>query len=278
MTLTTLITQLLLTIPLTLILNYISRKESNMLNKIVFPTVYIILIAALIPSVKESIFLIVIFEILLRNFYVSNFSHKSNNISKFLIESILSVALSLFVYNNFISQVKNVIPNPESIKPFLWFLIIIYIYNLCKPQLSKVNNLIPNKNEIDKENTIMQYAKYKNKYHKMIKTKNKLITNIIYSIMIYNGTNKPYAYRKVIELSGILTTKEVPYGIMQYNSKEKLTDAESITKTIKEFETLLSGSKASEENKINTVLCKYPEEVKLQIKEIYNEITEFLKK
>ena len=38
MTLTTLIIQLLLTIPLTLILNYISRKECNMLNKIVFPT------------------------------------------------------------------------------------------------------------------------------------------------------------------------------------------------------------------------------------------------
>lgn len=278
MTLTTLIIQLLLTIPLTLILNYISRKECNMLNKIVFPTVYTILVAALVPSVKESIFLIVIFEIFLRNFYISNFSHKSNNISKFLVESILSVALSLFVYNNFISQVKSVIPNPENIKPFLWFLIIIYIYNLWKPQISKVNNLIPNKNEIDKENTIMQYAKYKNKYHKTIKTKNKLITNIIYSIMIYNGTNKPYAYRKAIEISGILTTQEVPYGIMQYKSKEKLTDAESITKTIKEFETLLSGSKASEENKINNVLSKYPEVAKLQIKEIYKEITEFLKK
>ena len=167
MTLTTLIIQLLLTIPLTLILKYLSKKEDNMLNKIVLPTVYTIVIAALIPSIKDNIFLIVVFEIFLRNFYISNFSHKSNNRVKFLIETILSVALILFVYNNFISKVTSVLPNPETIKPFLWFLIVIYIYNLSKPQLSKVNNIIPNKNEIDKENTIMQYAKYKNKFHKI---------------------------------------------------------------------------------------------------------------
>lgn len=278
MTLTALIIQLLLTIPLTLILNYLSKREDNMLNKIVFPTIYTIIVAALIPSVKDNIFLIVVFEIFLRNFYISNFSHKSNNIVKFLIETILSVVLSLFVYNNFIAQVSNVLPNPENIKPFLWFLIVIYVYNLCKPQLSKVNNIIPNKNEIDKENTIMQYAKYKNKFHKVIKTKNKLIINLVYSIMIYNGTTRPSIYRKAMELKGMLTTQEVPYGIMQFKSKEKLSDNESIVKTIKEFELLLQNSKANENNKIDTMLKNYPEEEKVQIKEIYNEIIEFLKK
>mgnify|MGYP003509859431 CR=1 FL=1 len=124
----------------------------------------------------------------------------------------------------------------------------------------------------------MQYAKYKNKFHKVIKTKNKLIINLVYSIMIYNGTTRPSIYRKAMELKGMLTTQEVPYGIMQFKSKEKLTDIESITKTVKEFETLLSNSKANEENKINTLLINYLEEDKLQIKEIYNEITEFLKK
>lgn len=278
MTLTILILQLILTIPLTFILNNIAKKNNGSLNKIIFPTIYIILIAALVPKVKENIFLIVIFEMFLRNFYISNFSHKSKNITMFLIESVLSIALSLFVYNNFISQVSNVLPTPESIKPFLWFLIIIYIFNLCKPELNKVNNLIPKKQEINKENTIMQFAKYKNKYHKTIKTKNKLITNIIYSIMIHNGTTKPLTYRKAIELKGMLTTQEVPYGIMQYKSKEKLTDEESITKTIKDFEQLLTNSKGNEENKINTLLNKYSEEEKQQIKEIYNEIIEFLKK
>ena len=101
MTLTTLILQLILTIPLTLILNNINRKNNNTINKIIFPTIYIILISAILPVVKENIFLIVIFEMFLRNFYVSNFTHKSKNITMFLIESLLSIALSLFAYNNF---------------------------------------------------------------------------------------------------------------------------------------------------------------------------------
>ena len=277
MTLTTLIMHLLLTIPLTLIINNISKKEKNTLNKILIPTVYIIVVAALIPSVKNNVFLIVVFELFIRNFYISNFSNKTNNIASFLIESVLSVALSLFTYNNFISKVNTVLPSPEMIKPFLWFLIIIYIYNLLKPQINNVNKMIPEKKDIDKENTIMLFAKYKNKYHKVIKTKNKLITNIMYSIMIYNGMTKPLALRKAIELKGMLTTKEVPYGIMQYISKEKLTDEESITKTLKEFEEI-NKTKINEKEKINKMLSKYDESSKTQVLEIYSEILEFLKK
>lgn len=277
MTLTTLIMHLLLTIPLTLIINNISKKEKNTLNKIIIPTVYIIIAAALIPAVKNNVFLIVVFELFIRNFYISNFSNKTNNIASFLLESVLSVALSLFAYNNFIAKVSTVLPSPEAIKPFLWFLIIIYIYNLLKPQINNINKMIPEKKDIDKENTIMLFAKYKNKYHKVIKTKNKLITNIIYSIMIFNGMNKPLLLRKAIEIKGMLTTQEIPYGIMQYTSKEKLTDEESITKTLKEFEDI-NKLKISEKEKINKMLSKYDESSKNQIKEIYDEIIEFLKK
>ena len=52
MTLTTLMTQLILTIPLTFIIGYINKKENNTINKIIFPTVYMILISAL-PLIEE---------------------------------------------------------------------------------------------------------------------------------------------------------------------------------------------------------------------------------
>lgn len=278
MTLTTLITQILLTIPLTFIINTLSKKDNNTIHRIIVPTVYTIILAALIPSIKENIFLIVVFELFIRNFYISNFSNKANNVSKFLIESVISVALSLFTYNQFISKIDSVLPTPESIKPFLWFLMIIYIYTLCKPQINKVNQMIPEKKSVDKENTIMLFAKYKNKYHKVIKTKNTLITNLVYSIMIYNGINKPTALRKTTELRGIITTKPVPYGIMQVTSKIKITDEESIGIVVSNFEKLLKNSKLKEADKIDKLLTDYNEEAKQDIKEIYNEINEFLKK
>lgn len=278
MTLTTLIIQILLTLPLTFIINTLSKKDNNTIHRIIVPTVYTIILAALIPSIKENIFLIVILELFIRNFYISNFSNKANNITKFLIEALLSVALCLFTYNQFISKIDNVLPTPESIKPFLWFLMIVYIYTLCKPQINKVNQMIPEKRTVDKENTIMLFAKYKNKYHKVIKTKNTLITNLVYSIMIYNGITKPTALRKATELKGIITTKPVPYGIMQVTSKIKITDEESIGIVVSNFEKQIKNSKLKENDKIDKLLSEYNNESKQEIKEIYNEINEFLKK
>ena len=278
MTLTTLIIQILLTLPLTFIINTLSKKDNNTIHRIIVPTVYTIILAALIPSIKENIFLIVIFELFIRNFYISNFSNKANNITKFLIEALLSVALCLFTYNQFISKIDNVLPTPESIKPFLWFLMIVYIYTLCKPQINKVNQMIPEKRTVDKENTIMLFAKYKNKYHKVIKTKNTLITNLVYSIMIYNGITKPTALRKATELKGIITTKPVPYGIMQVTSKIKITDEESIGIVVSNFEKQIKNSKLKENDKVDKLLSEYNNESKQEIKEIYNEINEFLKK
>lgn len=278
MTLTTLIIQILLTLPLTFIINTLSKKDNNTIHRIIVPTVYTIVIAALIPSIKENIFLIVIFELFIRNFYISNFSNKANNITKFLIEALLSVALCLFTYNQFISRIENVLPTPESIKPFLWFLMIVYIYSLCKPQINKVNQMIPEKRTVDKENTIMLFAKYKNKYHKVIKTKNTLITNLVYSIMIYNGITTPTALRKATELKGIITTKPVPYGIMQVTSKIKITDEESIGIVVSNFEKQIKNSKLKENDKVDKLLSDYNNEAKQEIKEIYNEIIEFLKK
>lgn len=278
MTLTTLIIQILLTLPLTFMINTLSKKDNNTIHRIIVPTVYTVILAALIPSIKENIFLIVIFELFIRNFYISNFSNKANNITKFLIEALLSIALCLFTYNQFISKIDNVLPTPESIKPFLWFLMIVYIYTLCKPQINKVNQMIPEKRTVDKENTIMLFAKYKNKYHKVIKTKNALITNLVYSIMIYNGITKPTALRKATELKGIITTKPVPYGIMQVTSKIKITDEESIGIVVSNFEKQIKNSKLKENDKVDKLLSEYNNESKQEIKEIYNEITEFLKK
>ena len=89
--------------------------------RILIPSIYIIIVAALIPYVKENIFLIVIFEIFIRNFYITNVVNQDKEISNtvFIIEAIISIALSLFTYNFFIDQVETVVPDAESIKPFV---------------------------------------------------------------------------------------------------------------------------------------------------------------
>lgn len=281
MTLTTILLQILLTIPLTIILNHYQNKDNRKINQIIIPSLYTIIIAALVPSVKENIFLIVIFEIFIRNFYITNVTnrtHESSAIS-FIIENLISIGLSLFVYNYFIGQVDSVIPNPEDIKAFVWFLIIIYLVYLYK--LTNKNKVVVEKAKTAKiktEKTIMQYAKFKNKYANLVKSKNTLINNLAYAIMIYEDFKTPKVYRNISAYIGAVTKKETKYGIMQIPSYERLSDEDSIIMTINNFEKELKNTKLKENEKIDKLLTKYKEEEKEQIQNIYKDILEFSKK
>ena len=281
MTLTTIILQILLTIPLTIILNYFKKEENRRINQLIIPSLYIIIISALIPSVKENIFLIVVFEIFIRNFYITNIVNGNNEISTFtyIIESIISIAISLFTYNYFISQVDTVIPNPEDIKGFVWFLIILYITYLYK--LSTKNKVKEEKIKTIKhktEKTIMQYAKFKNIYSNSIKSKSEFINNLVYAIMIHEDYKTPKIYRNIKAYIGAVTKKETKYGIMQISSYERISDEESIKMVVDNFEKQLKNNKLKENEKLNKLLTNYKPEDQQNIISIYNDIVEFTKK
>ena len=281
MTLTTIIIQILLTIPLTILLNHYQNETNNKINKLTIPSVYIIVISALVPTVKENIFLIVIFEIFIRNFYISNIINRQNETGPiaFIIESILSIGLSLFVYNYFIGQVDSVIPNPEDIKSFVWFLIILYIVYLYS--ISTKNKVKKEKATITRirtEKTIMQYAKFKNKYASVVNSKNNLVNNLVYAIMIYQDYKTPKLYRNINAYIGAVTKKETKYGIMQTSSYNRLSDEESIRITIDTLDKSLKDIKTKTVDKLDILLSMYNNEEKSQIINIYNEINEFLKK
>lgn len=281
MTLSTIIIQVLLTLPLTIILNYFNNKESRRLNQILIPSIYIILISALLPSIKENIFLIVIFEIFIRNFYITNITNRQveTSVLTFIIESILSIALSLFTYNYFINQVSTVIPNPEEIKGFIWFLIILYIANLYK--VNSQNKVIKEKTQsikCKKEKTIMQYAKFKNMYSQIVNSSEDMINNLTYATMIYEDYKTPKFYRNINSYIGVVTKKETKYGIMQIPSYTRLSDEESIRRVIENFESKKKVSKLKDNELLSEILNNYSEDSKKDILSIYNEILEFTQK
>lgn len=281
MNLTTILLQIVLTIPLTITLNYFQKKENRRINQLLIPTIYIIIIAAILPLVKENIFLIVVFEIFIRNFYITNVINSQNNISNtaYIIESIISIAISLFTYNYFISQVNTVIPNPEDIKAFVWFLVIIYIaYLYTSSTKNKVKEEKINITKRKSEKIIMQYAKFKNQYSNLIKSKSSTINNLTYAIMIYEDYKTPKFYRNINSYIGAVTKRETKYGIMQIPSYERLTDEDSVKKIVTLFEKQLKNSKLKETEKIDKLLSNYKQEEKQEIISIYNDINEFSKK
>lgn len=275
MNLTTLLLQILLTVPLTIILNFFRNKENRRLNQILIPSVYIIVIAALIPYIKENIFLIVIFELFIRNFYITNVVNQEREISNitFIIEGLISIALSLFTYNFFIGAVETVVPDPESIKPFVWFLIVLFAASLYKIGMKNHEEAKSIKTKKRRtEQTVLKYAKLKNRYGINVKSKREIINNIVYALMIYNDSKNPKLNRKLKEYKGFITRNEVEYGIMQVPSFVKISDEESIRQTIDNLENSLKGI-TKEKDVLDKALESYKD--KEEIINIYNEIIEF---
>lgn len=280
MSLTTLIIQILLTIPLTLILNYCKKSSNNKIEQILIPTVYIIIISALLPIVKENVFLIVVFELFIRNFYITNITTQNNNEGpkSFIVVGLLSIALSVFTYNYFISEVNTVIPNAEDIKPFIWFLIVLFIVNIYT-KTNKEKEVKESKKTFlrKKEYIIMQYAKFKNIYSKCIETNKELIRNLVYAIMIYEDNRTPKIYRKINAYIGLVTKKETKYGIMQINSFDRLSDEDSIKKAIIEYESNFKEDIKDYKEQITNLLNTYNQNEKNEIISIYEEIETFNK-
>ena len=281
MSLTTLIIQIILTIPLTILLSLFTKKENRALNYILIPTIYIVILSALIPSIKTNIFLIVIFEIFIRNFYITNIVNKEDKIStqSFILESLLSIALSLFAYNYFISKVDTVIPDPEDIKPFIWFIVVLYISYLYKISTKGKAKIKENTNKgRKKEQTIIQYAKFKNIYSNYVKTNIDTVKYVAYALMIYNNNETPKLYRNIKEYIGLVTKKETKYSIMQIPSYTKIKDEDGIKQTIKEMESKLKNTALKEREQLDKLLSSYTLDEKEEIMGIYKEIVDFEKK
>ena len=272
MNIITLLLDVLLTIPLTFIMMKIDKNKKSFLHSCLIPTIYIIIIAALVPSLKKYIFLIPIFELFIRNFYLTNINEEIRNNKKAILSSIISILLVLFTYNYFISKVTNVLPTPEEVRPFIWLIIIIIIYSIANGENIKGETKIKtlnNKNEY----IAMQYGKYKTRYDKYINSKNNTINKLIYSLIIFKNYQQPTIYRNIKNYTNHLLNKEVKYGVLEVASPTPISDEESITKTIKKLET--SSKKMKDNTKVDQYLTDYTEEEIKEIVNIYNVIDSF---
>ncbi len=272
--------QLIFTIPLFCILEYFDKKKITTIQKVLIPTIYIIILSGFCNEIKNNIYLIVIFEVLLHNFYTNRIVNKELLVNKkeYFINSLICIFISIFMYQYYISKVDSIFPLANEIRPLLWFLIIIFIYNLFKDNFVK-NTSVKKSNFIDRkrEYVVVTYAKLKNKYYKSVKSKELFINRFTYSVMIYENYKNPYFYRKFSNFMNRFVNKEMKYGIMQVESDKEITDERSIKLYINKIEKDYSklGTKLSDEEKINSLLSDKTSEYIKDVFDIYNEINEF---
>lgn len=273
------------------ILAYFDKKSTdNYINHVIISVIYIILVAGFCSSYKltdnnDNIFLVVVFELLIRIFYVSYVEEKSflKNNRYYLKIYFMSIVFSYLVNILFINKVNNVMPGSSEVKVIIWICIIIYLYNISKKYITFIDDkrdiVLFNK---DKDYIVMQYAKFKNMYYNLVNSKYKEVNNLIYTIMIYENYNRPSAIRKIDRIKYKFDNEEIKMGIMQVKSKNIITDEESIDIAIKELEGIyIKELKKKNHDKIieNTLKKYYSDKDSVgEFIDIYNVIEEFDKR
>ena len=274
---------IVLGIILFIIINYIdikykiNRREWLILS-IIFMLVFAGILVRLGINYTSDIFLVFVFMMLADIFYNSYileqdfFSKEDKNIYYY----ILLIIIGFIINQEFINKVEEVFLTGEDLRLIIWLLVIIYLYKFSISKNILSTNIKENTKFISKDSILISYVKLKEKYYEECNYDNKDISNIIYSIMIYENKKRSKLLRKIDNFNYKINGGIKKLGIMQVESKKFITDSESINITYKKITKLYDRyNKKKDKNVSIKVLDDYLKEESNNVKYIYEVIKKF---
>lgn len=271
---------ILLGLLLFIIMTYLKRKGLNEGDSVILPNIYIILVASLLPKLKEYCLLLIISYIvidILNLMLVNKKDLLTNSKSYYKIVG-LTIILGGIIYYLYLMKVDNAFLDMEIFKNFVWLLIIIYF--IKKLNLLSIKFKEEEKTSFDdryKEYVIVNYAKFKNRYSYLIKS-NKEIENIIYSFLIYESYLHGVIYYGIRNIKNNIFRNNSKYGILNLESEHYISDEESIVILKERLESKYKRIKKSDDLVKKLINDKYKESRDYkEIIKIYNIIDEFNK-
>ena len=255
-------------------LNYTSFRFSiskdsptglNIIIKIFSPVIYIVILSGILYCLDfnylvKNIYVVTIIYFILKwiiSIIVLN-RYPLIDWKSEIICSFIAILLSWFVYFIFISKTTQIFISIEELRDSIWLgiitfflsLIIKYVYNYSYLNYDREKKKI-------RYYIIKKYNKFQKKYNNIIKTKNKKLKLLTYSIMIYENYNRPMIIR-VLEYIKFFIIGRATLGVMQVTTKKYITNEESVKigyKIIKE--NYFSIRKKTFEDKLKRVVFMY---------------------
>ena len=255
----------------------INRREWLILS-IIFMLVFAGILVRLGINYTSDIFLVFVFMMLADIFYNSYileqdfFSKEDKNIYYY----ILLIIIGFIINQEFINRVEEVFLTGEDLRLIIWLLVIIYLYKFSISKNILSTNIKESTKFISKDSILISYVKLKEKYYEECNYDNKDISNIIYSIMIYENKKRSKLLRKIDNFNYKINGGIKKLGIMQVESKKFITDSESINITYKKITKLYDKyNKKKDKNISFKVLDDYLKEESNNVKYIYEVIKKF---
>ena len=238
-------------------IEFINNKITlGKVDKIIFLNVFNIIVSGLLfrYSIRytDNIFLVFVFVMLtdiIYNTYIVDrdfFDNDSGGIYYYI-----GLVITGFIINQeFINKVNNVFLSGNEFRLVLWLLIIIYFYNLFKNEKILQRKDSKEKKVMSVNNILNNYAKFKYTYYDDCDHDNKVISNILYAIMIYEDNNKNKVRRNIDNFMFKINGKKNKLGIMQVESKKFISDSESIDIAYKKVLKIYNSTKTKDINKL----------------------------
>ena len=268
-------------------LNFIVKRFSlTKIQYVLFTNIFLVFLASVasyfhLNAFCDDIFIIVIFEFLIRMLYTTYllekdfFSKEEGILPLYLGNVVVAYLLNQFI----IRQVDMVFLNPEQLKFLLWVFIILFIYHFFHRQdMVSIQNSTKKFSIAERgQYIILQYAKMKQKYGKDISVQGDM-RFLIYAIMIFENYKRPSFFRQLDYFRYQFDHVPKKQGIMQVDSKKILSDIESIEIVSQKLEKL-QEKKKSKKNEIDVAsllkgIGMKSEEIE-QITIIYQKLVEF---
>ena len=238
-------------------IEFINNKITlGKVDKIIFLNVFNIIVSGLLfrYSIRytDNIFLVFVFVMLtdiIYNTYIVDrdfFDNDSGGIYYYI-----GLVITGFIINQeFINKVNNVFLSGNEFRLVLWLLIIVYFYNLFKNEKIFHRKDSNEKKVMSVNNILNNYAKFKYTYYDDCDHDNKVISNILYAIMIYEDNNKNKVRRNIDNFMFKINGKKNKLGIMQVESKKFISDSESIDIAYKKVLKIYNSTKTKDINKL----------------------------
>ena len=261
-----------------IVLSFIQNKYNiTKLEKLVISLILMMFVSGICYkyalNCTDNIFLVFVFLLVVDVIYNSYFVERDffDKDEKNILYYIVLIVLGFFINQSFINEVTQVFLTGEDLRIVLWFLAIIFIYNLCRNK-NIFSNVTSQKDKyMSKETVLVNYAKLRYKYSDVCNYKNKDLVNLIYAIMVFENNRRGKILRNYDYFLFRLNGGKRKLGIMQVESNKLVTDKESIDIVYKKIEKIKGKSKFN----IKTCLKGYNKEEIEYITYIFDIIRKF---
>lgn len=265
------------------IISFIENKYSlTKLHKLIFSNICMIIIAGVLCEFgghyTDNIFLLFVFMMITDVFYSNYFAGRDffDREEKKIYYYILLVISGFIINQEFINRVNQVFMTGEDLRLILWFLIIIFLYKFMVNNNILGESLKNNNKKMSVDSVLVSFAKLKHKFYDECLYDNKDISNMIYTIMIYENNRRSKLVRNIDNFKFKINGEKRRLGIMQVESKKFITDSESIEIVHKKINKLYDKAKSSKNNDISSfVFDSYSKNDSESLKYIYDIICKF---